>query len=228
MIFFAEFTIEESMGYFQHFLRLLETEELPGRKRFRNRQFCQYLIDKHGFTNEIVAELAPILTESVCKPQMLIEDHEDSYVAVDMRTNTLYMCSRDLLMADVDLKDDETVDDALERAQQFCNERPTALLRVFRTRKGLHIFRVDAACPHTTDTAIKDLICLGGDPYHIIYSKIRGFSVRLNRKENDVDPLYTELDTIGTGKADDCLSELVDLHLILVDHYADFGESLMK
>ena len=56
------------------------------------------------------------------------------------------------------------------------------------------------------------------DFYYIVYASIRGWSVRLNKKEKEKinKPLYKNIKRIGYGKINPDLLNLVNLHIKLM------------
>ena len=70
-----------------------------------------------------------------------------------------------------------------------------------------------------------DLKC---DFYYTVYCYLRGWSVRLNKKRKDTqDELYQYIGTVGTGKEDDQLVKLVNLHINLVPVFANTKPNTM-
>ena len=78
------------------------------------------------------------------------------------------------------------------------------------------------------DDALKIMLDLGTDFYYVVFSYLRGWSVRLNKKRRDTtDELYSYIGDIGTGVADPHLDKLVTLHLNLVPVFKHVEPCLM-
>ncbi len=186
--------------------------------------------------------LVPALKKAMAKPQRLLQEDPDWYVAQDLNTNTFYICYRTLLMIDIDFyKDSEKimVDDpdnaskVKKRQAEILDQlEDYALLndlrfRIFRTRNGIHVFLVSRPGVYTNLADIKMMLDLGSDFFYAIYSHIRGWSVRLNRKSKEVEMAYPYLCDVGDVAADEYLSKLVDLHLNLLPVFANDDPSHM-
>jgi hypothetical protein len=187
-------------------------------------------------------ELVPALKKAMAKPQRLLQEDPDWYVAQDLNTNTFYICYRTLLMIDIDFyKDSEKImiDDPnnaikVQKRQAEILDRleDYALLndlrfRIFRTRNGIHVFLVSRTGVYTNLADIKMMLDLGSDFFYAIYSHIRGWSVRLNRKARELEMAYPYLCDVGDVAADEYLSKLVDLHLNLLPVFANDDPSQM-
>ena len=143
-----------------------------------------------------IVKIAQIL--SMRRPQWLILDTDRYYIAQDIFTCTVYACFQDLLMVDIDEKIDLS----------SINLPPDSIWAVHATRKGYHLFAVHKRFDHTSPDTHMLLESIGCDRGYIEYVKIRGWSVRLNRKTAEKYPIYTDLRFIGDGEKDDKLVEL--------------------
>jgi len=207
--------------------------EAPTLKQLARAEFRKQALEEYGKTIAMIKTLAPALTNTIRKPQRLLYDDPDYYVAIDCVTNTYYICYRTLLMIDIDFyKDLSTVDlivDKFERYTQTQQEKGRSLLfRLFKSRNGVHGFLISQESSYTDNSALQLELELESDFYYIIYSYIRGWSVRLNKKALDTsDVLYEFICDVGTAKPNDHLLKLVDLHLKLVDVFKDTGINTM-
>lgn len=233
-------------------LRDRNDTELLKDSRYRN-----FLL-KQGLPKlEAVKLFADPLMTKVCKPQKLITNDPDYYVAVDLATSTYYVCYRHLLMIDIDLykdqKDSRPMDtvegqsnqDGLRQIllgiREYCQKYSQLRFRVFRSNGGIHLFAVNRGYDYKDDSTLQLMLDLGCDFYYIVYSYVRGYSVRLNPKtvegpelrESNAGEnirkkkLYKELDPIGDGPVDPHLNKLVDLHLDLCEVFKDVQPSMM-
>ncbi len=128
------------------------------------------------------------------RPQWLLVDAEKFYVAHDVFTCTVYACFASLLMVDIDT--DHLDLGALDLP-------PGSAWRVHRTRKGYHLFAVHREYSYREPEAQKLMLRLHCDPGYAEYSRLRGWSVRLNRKKREKtdSALYADLGTIGSASA---------------------------
>jgi hypothetical protein len=168
---------------------------------------------------DTIHRLAPIFLKSMKREQELLKTHSDYYVARDLSTNVIYVCFRDLLMVDIDrqkvsgeIMTDQTI---LERFDVL-----DKCFHVFKTRNGYHIFCISQAWVYRDNTTMQFMMDNFCDFYYCVFSYIRGFSVRLNRKFSENLPLYTDLGLTGnTSLVEPRLESLVSKHIKLVDKY---------
>jgi hypothetical protein len=203
--------------------------------------------NKDKLTVDGIKTAAVSLTKSVLKSQRLLKDDPLYYIAVDILTNTYYICYKNLLMIDIDLykytcgqdynnrkdmSDIEKIDDILDRLTFFaCRDR--LVFEIYRSGGGLHIFISSKPFEHDSDETTQLMLDLQCDYFYIVYSRIRSCSVRLNRKamEDKVD--YTYLQTIHHPLDDPHkirdpeLMSLIKLHLELVNVYSNVDPSTM-
>lgn len=178
----------------------------------------------------------------MAKPQRLLHDHDDFYVAVDIQTNTYYVCYRNLLMVDLDYyKDSEKInfDDpdyesrTKKREQELIDKIDDYALardlrfKIYRSRNGIHAFLVSKEADYTYNPDLKIMLDLDCDFGYIVYSSIRGWSVRINRKEKEYEMKYTYIQDAGDVRELPHLVQLVDLHLNLLDTFKGVDPSSM-
>jgi len=191
---------------------------------------------------EKIEVVLPALKRAIAKPQRLIENNPDWYIAQDLKTNTFYICYRVLLMVDIDFyknTDKISITDsdynsktAVRQLQLIDQIEDYALLndlrfQLFRTRNGIHAFLVSRPADYSNYSDLKIMADLGCDFFYIAYSRIRGWSVRVNRKEKEEKIEYRYLGDVGDIPANDYLCRLVALHINLLSVFANDGPSLM-
>ena len=170
-------------------------------KLLGNRGFTKFIIDNEDPVISVKI-LSYVMSHSLLKPQRLLLDDDDYYVAIDMYTNTYYICYRDLMMIDIDRyksKDDTT--DTLNDIKVKLSNYPELFFRIYSSRNGYHIFVINKSMNYKSDESIKLMYDLGCDYYYIVYSYLRGWSVRLNKKkgEENIDKLYSWVGDVVKG-----------------------------
>jgi hypothetical protein len=167
----------------------------------KDRGFTKIIIDNEDPVIS-VKMLSYVMSHSILKPQRLLMDDDDYYVAIDMYTNTYYICYRDLMMIDIDRykSKDETID-VLDDIKTKLSKYPELFFRIFSSRNGYHIFVLNRSMDYKSDESIRLMYELGCDFYYIVYSYLRGWSVRLNKKkgEETVDNLYSWIGDMVRG-----------------------------
>ena len=194
--------------------------------------FRKFLIKEIGRKFDLVEIMAQTLHRGVVKPQRLLVDESDYYVAIDLMTNTYYVCYRTLMMVDIDYYKEgcisRSIEDLMKIFEEYCARHPGLLFRIYKSRGGVHGFLVSHKSDYKTGEAITRMLDLDCDFYYSIYSYIRGWSVRLNRKKKDTTTqLYEYIGTVGDGVEDNHLGKLTDLHINLVSVFANVGYSTM-
>lgn len=164
----------------------------------KDRGFTRFLIENEDPVTA-VKMLAFTMSHSLLKPQRLLVDTEDYYVAVDLFTNTYYICYRQVLMVDVDrYKQGQDLEDLKTKLAKH----PELFFRIYASRNGYHVFVLNRKIDYKSDTAIRLMHELGCDFYYMVYSYLRGWSVRLNKKkgEEDTPTLYTWVGDVVCGQ----------------------------
>lgn len=215
------------MKFYQSFVDILNAKEAtdvkdsidgPTTKQLANGVFREMLLAEHGKTIEMIKAMAPSLAGAIRKPQRLLHDDEDYYVAIDSMTDTFYVCYRELLMIDIDFyKDMSTIELMVDHFKDYCAKHPGLKFKLYKSRNGIHGFLVSRRSKYTDEQTLALQLDLQSDFYYVVYSYLRGWSVRLNKKATDTkDELYEYLCDVGDGLADEHLLKLVNLHLELV------------
>jgi hypothetical protein len=172
------------------------------------------------------------LTNFLLKPQRLLIDDDQYYVALDTYTKTYYICYKKLLMCDIDSYKDNlgnTVESSkiTDLVNSYAIEN-NLTFQVYKSRNGFHLFLTSKRMSFKSEESNKIMTDLKCDFYYILYSKIRGWSVRLNRKEKETsENLYEYLGTYGNVKEDDNLVKLVTLHILLSETFKKLDPSLI-
>lgn len=179
-------------------------------------------------TAESIIKMAPFMLQGVKRKQVLKEATEDYYVARDLDTGVVYICYRDLLMMDIDNKNDSPADAVLFTDELILNhfsKLDNMCFRIFKSKNGYHVFCVSQPYHYRSIETMEMMLTNHSDFYYCVYCYIRGFSVRLTRKFNERKgvPIYTELGTVGDLSLQDSrLSNLVDKHLTLMSKYKEY------
>lgn len=219
----------------------------------KDRGFTKYIINNEDPVISVKI-LSRIMSHSILKPQRLLVDNDDYYVAIDLFTNTYYICYRDLMMIDIDRykhidKDNQDID-ILDEIKNKLKKYTEFFFRIYASRNGYHIFLINKSMDYKSDQSIQLMSDLGCDFYYIVYSYLRGWSVRLNKKkgEESTDILYTWIGDVIKGNffssdlpfqncesdtlllmlqslnnitLDDRLETLTDLHIQLTNIFKD-------
>ena len=222
------------MQFYQTFVDILNHDETklldgPTSKQLANGVFREMLLAEHGKTIEMIKAMGPSLAGAIRKPQRLLHDDEDYYVAIDSMTDTYYVCYRQLLMIDIDFyKDLATPESIIELFKEYCMRHPGVRFKLYKSRNGLHGFLISHRSDYTNEETLALQLELQSDFYYVVYSYLRGWSVRLNKKATDTkDELYEYLCDVGDGVEDEHLLKLVELHLKLVDVFKNTSANTM-
>jgi hypothetical protein len=227
---------------FQDLINGVQDDESPRKKSHDVREILGEIDQKKTKTVDDVIRVIPHVKKLMAKPQRLLHDHSDYYVAVDLNTNTYYVCYRMLMMIDIDFyKEQEkiTVDDPNNKTKSDKREKELigkiedyALakdlrFRIFRSRNGIHAFLISREADYQYALDLKLMLDLDCDFYYTVYSHLRGWSVRLNRKIKEQQISYKYLCDVGDVDSLDKLERLVDLHINLIDVFKDVDPSTM-
>jgi hypothetical protein len=161
-------------------------------EKLRDRGFAKY-VQENADPETSVKLISYTMRRSLLKPQRLLIDENDYYVGVDLNTNTYYICYRNLMMLDIDRYKQDAGTDTLNDIKSKVAARPELAFRIYESRNGYHLFVLNRGFDYTSDEAIRLMWELGCDYHYIVYSHLRGWSVRLNKKagEEDREKLYT-------------------------------------
>jgi hypothetical protein len=208
---------------YQNFINLYRDKNRDKNKN-RNKDiiaipdFRKFLVAKYGLTYELVKIFSESLLSSVLKPQRLIEDNDNYYVAVDMFTNTYYICYSNLLMIDIDNKEDKEYKSIIELLPD------NFAYRIYETTRGYHIFIINKKFSDKEDM-INTMIGIGSnfiiDIEYVTFCYIRGCCVRLNKKENEENFCYKQIPFNNKIEEDAEIVKLVDKHIEYCKLYKD-------
>jgi len=180
-------------------------------KKYYNRYFKTYVVkfflDKYNdntFADDkkkLLSMITNYLKPYINKPQQLIKDEEDYYVAVDMRTNTKYICFKDLCVLDFDISEYQfkSKDEILTYLEQNDQLQEIPYMCV-ETRNGYHIYLMDIPREHNSIETIDFLLQFKSDIFYKFYCYLRGFSIRFNKKEANEEDLFTNIKLVNKSK----------------------------
>lgn len=157
-----------------------------------------------------IIKSAPYFLQGVKRPQRLIKTHDNYYIARDTKTNTVYMCYKNILMLDID-------NSSLSLEELITVLPQDMAFMIYKTERGYHCFCVSKIFEYRTRDTVEFMYRfkdLGIDIDYIRYCYIRGFSVRLNKKfygENKDNYIYIK--TTNNNLIDKKLKDLVELHI---------------
>ncbi len=210
-----------SMSFYKYFIdNIIVPKHNNDIEHIANGFFRRYLIEKYGVSYEIIALFAKSLINRVQKPQRCLKESKNYYIAIDLYTKTKYMCYKDIMLLDVDFNKDGdfTNHDQIILFLKEKVKKHDFVAKVFKSRNGIHAFLIDKKRNFKSKEDIDLMIDCKVDFYYIIYSYIRGWSVRLSRKKDEEisdNGIYQYVDTIGNRqKICSDLENLVDLHYI--------------
>lgn len=194
-------------------------------KKLRFSKFRTFFLDTQGYTYESILRIKRVMLTGMLRPQRLLIDNPNFYVACDMITNTYYICYRNLMMIDIDFYKGPEGEDNLNKIVEMFKHDGDSNNRcwiLYRSKGGIHAFLVSHKMEYHSKIAVDLMIKLQCDFNYVVYSYLRGWCVRLNRKKKETEVNYTSIGTIGaTGKALQDQKKLVNLHLNLVNVFKD-------
>jgi hypothetical protein len=186
---------------------------------FNNKKYIEDLFKNCEINYTLIKTLAKEYINYIKKPQRYLEGTSDYYIAVDMNTNMHYICYRDILMLDIDNKD-QVIDYSFLKEKMMSRSNSYA---VYKSSRGYHIFVLDRRYQKDHEDTINYMIDFGCDTNYIICSYLRNFSIRLNKKTQD-DEKYQLIEVIDKGNIDPVIIRLVHEHII----YSDLLWNILK
>ena len=171
-------------------------------------KFLEHFIENNPITYEAVKMLSNGLKNYINKPQRLIQSNENNYVAIDMHTNIYYICFRDIIMFDIDLKETTSFFKKIKK-EYLINKFKSYEDDVFyldESSNGFHIYLLNKRINHKSEEMVKYLVDFNCDIKYIICSYIRGYSTRVNKK-TDFDMMYRHCGIYGN-------KELIDQEIL--------------
>ena len=148
----------------------------------------------------------PYFLQGIKRDQFLIETTQDYYISRDSKTNTVYMCFKNILMLDFD----NTSEEQLKNLESL----PLAF-KIYRTSKGYHAFCISKKFDYRSKETVEFMLKFknfGVDIDYIRFCYLRGFCVRLNKKFEQKGENYTLHKVTNPELINPELEKLVDLH----------------
>jgi hypothetical protein len=225
------FKIMSCNGFYQSFIDILNVNEnviKTEKKVVISSSLRQYILQNEKNNLPLFEELSIGLKYTICKPQRLLKDTKDYYIACDLITNTYYICYKELMMIDIDgIEEDEIVELISIKAKE-----ENLIFELYRSRNGFHAFCVNKKMNYEDINDMKLSLELGTDYFYALYTHMRGWSVRLNKKGDEKEELdmYTYHSRIQMDEelsANTELIKLVELHFLLSKEFSYRGRSKM-
>ena len=244
----------ENFKFYNSYIKLIEDDynyrqinhsEID--KKLKHSNFRKFVINKKGMNYDTILFLLNTLRNAMIRPQRLLTDNNNFYIACDMLTNTYYICYKELMMIDIDFyKDggnigdvdsnigdvDSNIESKINKiAEMFVRDvksNPGNCWMLYRTRGGIHAFLVSKKMKYSDKSSCEYMIKLKCDFNYVIYSYLRGWCVRLNRKQKDVEIITSFITQIGNpAMIDKGLLKLTELHIKMIKVFKDETPSLM-
>ena len=199
------------MSFYKDFIDNIQNENnIMINKKYYNNYFKNYLIKyfQKNFTNIINDDNNEIYIDILCiylkvylnKPQRLLEDNKDYYIAIDMLTNTKYICFKNFCILDFDInKNNFTIkNDILEyiNNNNFLNNVPYYIIE---SERGFHIYLLDEERAYNSIETFYFINNFNSDDIYKFYCYLRGYSIRLSLKEGDTY-LYKNIKLVKKNK----------------------------
>jgi len=226
--------------FYQTYIKLLDDDfnfrksrELTEfEKKLKHGKFRSFLLSKIGANFNTITLIEKIMRSGMLRPQRLIIDTDDFYIACDMLTNTYYICYKYLMMIDIDFyksdiqgkgitsTEDNQQDDTLRLFQNDVHEHPDHCWTLYRTRGGIHAFLNSKSYAYSSEESCNLMLRLGSDFNYVVYSYLRGWCVRLNRKQKEEFVKVEFMCKVGDVSLERTdLTRLVNSHLKLIESF---------
>lgn len=190
------------MGFYKSFLNLSKTKQ---EKIYNIQKSIEGAID---FSSKCI--------NYIIRPQILYKDHKDYYIAYDTLKKVKYICFRELLTIDIDINGSYILIDSF--IINYFNSFKDECFSIHKTRNGYHVFVLSRAFDYKTKESVKFMLENLCDFYYCCYSNVRGYSVRLSKKDNESTPIYTYLGIFGNKSLiKQNLLDLSELILSIID-----------
>jgi hypothetical protein len=200
-------TLENS--FYSSFITKIQSINSP--KYLKNEMFIEHVLKNNEVNSDLIIALSEGFIDYLKKPQRFLYEHIENdtiyYIAIDMNTNTHYICYNNILMIDIDNKN-KSVDEIM-------GSNKDAYV-VYETTNGYHIFVLNKRFNHNTKETVEYMLKFNCDYKYIICSYIRGFCVRLNKKTSEeVKPLYKLIGYFNSELIDKNILNSVNDHIDL-------------
>src|SRR5947199_3649942 len=103
----------ENFKFYSSYLKLIEDDYEYRQKpltefckKLKHAKFRKFIIDKMGMCCVCIKLFSDVMKSLMIRPQILLIDNENFYIACDMMTNTYYICYKELMMIDIDFYKD--------------------------------------------------------------------------------------------------------------------------
>jgi len=217
--------------FYQSYLKLLE-EDYEFRqatlsdfqKKLRHAKFRKFVIESQGRNYNTILNIRNVMRMGILRPQRLLLDHSNFYMACDMITNTYYLCFKNLMMIDIDFykESGSGKDEIIKMFEENVNKTPGNVWHLFQTKGGVHAFLVSRSIGYFERESCDMMIELNCDFNYVVYSHLRGWCVRLNRKKKEDSMVNIDLGTIGNSKLiSDDLNRLINLHVRMINVFKE-------
>lgn len=177
-------------------------------------------------TFDSITKIAPILMQSIKKEQELIETAKDYYIARDILDNTIYACFKELMMIDIDVyrnSDPWHKMDDVKVVEHFSKIQDKSFM-IYKSLNGYHVFCTSHKVEYyRSEENVEFMLKNYCDYYYCIFSYIRGYCVRLNKKfHENSESSYSLLASVGKEEIINTdLVNLVEMHNNLSIKYKD-------
>jgi len=118
--------------------------------------------------------------------------------------------------------------DIIDMFMKDVESNPNNCWSLYKTRGGIHAFLLSKKMDYTSEETCEYMLSLKSDFNYVIYSHLRGWSVRLNKKEKE-EKMNNEL-LCQLGNPNNIIKDLerqVNLHIKLIEVFKDETPSLM-
>jgi hypothetical protein len=201
------------MTFYQEFITFKNQVEEDPSKVSKIENFLNFFIKtEKNITYEHIIMLSDGLKNYIKKPQRVLYDKKDYYVAIDLNTNLHYICFRNIAMIDIDLHFHETKDQVLKDLILKLKEYNDTYY-IDETLNGFHIYILNKYMNHNDKETIEYLLNFKCDIKYIICTYLRGFCVRLNKKD-PYDPMYKFIEIFGKDANNDILNDVKNIKLL--------------
>lgn len=136
--------------------------------------------------NKLIEIISNYLITYLNKPQRLLKDNSDYYIAIDMITNTKYICFKDFCILDFDINKNNF--SSKEEILNYIDNNDILNKLIYyrvETERGYHIYLLDKPREYSDLNTFYFLNNFDSDVYYKFYCYLRGFSIRLSFKDSD-------------------------------------------
>ena len=199
------------MSFFNSFLKNIQNDNnIILDKKYYNIYFKNYILNyfndnfkitnKREENNKLIILVYNYLIVYLNKPQRLLKDNSNYYIAIDLLTNIKYICFKNFCILDFDINKNNFTNknDILEYLDNNKLLNNLVYYRV-ETERGYHIYLLDKPRLYSDIDTFYFLNNFKSDIYYKFYCYIRGFSIRLSFKDND-NYIYKSIKLINKNK----------------------------